>query len=131
LLADSGKTYIIYGFAENNPESGSNEIRRGIMSLRIIAEDITELGKIALVISRALENGDASAEAVNGWSSDFTLDSQKPFLGIRFTSTEVIYSEAGEAPDSEGGPVPGIVNIAYRYVTHQEVELPWTGGLWN
>lgn len=134
LLSDAAKTYMIYGYAENNPESGLREIRRGIFSLRVVAHGqnaFAQLGEITTTISRALDRGDASAENVNIWSSNFVVGSDKPFVGIRFTSVDVIYTEGGDAPETEGGPVPGIINIAYRYVTHQNVILPATGGLWS
>lgn len=128
MLADSGKTYMIYGFAEVNGEAGLREIRRGVFSLRIMARGFGELGEITAVVSRALERGDASAENVNLWSSGYGTGS--PLVGIRFTNIEVTYTEGGDAADSEGGPVPGLINVSYRCVVNHEVTLPYTGGLW-
>lgn len=119
-LADSGKSYIIYGFAENQG-AGLEQIRNGAFTLRIIAKTFAELGEITTTIARGFENRDRSAAAVNQWSSQFGSPAF-PLVGIRFTSLECGYIEGPEPTETEGGPVECVMNIGYQYVTHQEVK---------
>lgn len=127
-LADSGKSYIIYGWAEH-PDP-NYEIRRGTFSMRVIGRTFGELGHIINILTRAFEAGDQSAEHVNLWSSSFN-DNQ--LVGIRFTNLDIGYVEGGSAPEQEGGPSEGLVNVSYRYITHQTIQLPEDslGGLWT
>lgn len=117
-LQDSGKSYLIYGYAEQTP-TRLPEMRRGTFSLRIIARDFGDLGWITNVIIRAFENSQFAAENINLWSSQFT---DGELVGIRFTSAEVSYVEGGSAPDTESGPSEGLVNIAFQYITQQDVK---------
>lgn len=121
-LADAGQTYFVYGFAES--QSGPfHEIRRGIFSLRYSTQDFSTVGEITTTISRAFENPDDASKNVNAWSSYYGDDAASdPFIGIRFTSLEVTYTEGGEPPDTEGGPIEGIINIGYNYISQQAVK---------
>jgi hypothetical protein len=116
-LVDSGKSYLVYGWAEQS-SGRTPEICRGTFSLRIIARSFGELGWIMNTIIRAFDHIDIT-DSLNDWSSDF---SQQSLVGIRFTNLEVTYAEGGNAPTSEGGPTEGLVNIAYNYISHQPVK---------
>jgi len=129
-LEQSGQTYFVYGFAES--QSGPfQEIKRGIFSLRYSTQNFSTVGEITTTISRAFENSDHASKQVNLWSSNYGGDSvtdplrgsaDNPFIGIRFTSLEVTYTEGGEPPDSEGAPIEGIINIGYNYISLQTVK---------
>lgn len=115
-LEGSGKTYLVYGFADfaNNK---SYEIRKGSIAYRVVSPSVAELGEVTTTISRALEMGDISARYVNGWSSKY----QGGVLnGIRFTNIEVTMSDNPEPSETEGGPLEGLINISYEYISTQE-----------
>lgn len=126
-VADSGKSYIIYGYSETDG-SGPEQIRSGVISFRVIAGTSNELGQIINVIASTFESRDVATEAVNRWSSSFSGGALK---GIRFTEVFTTYVEGGEAADTEGGRVDGVVNVTYRYVTDYKPTLPISGGLWS
>ncbi len=126
MLEGSGKAYIVYGYAENNTES-DYEIRRGSISLRIVASSFGEIGSIVSTISRALENEDRSAENVNLWSTS-ALNGQ--LRGIRLTTIDSIFVETGEPPEKEGDTIDCIMTISFKYISRQTVILPVDGGLW-
>jgi hypothetical protein len=126
-VADSGKAYIIYGYSEN--ESGNlDQIRRGVFSARIMAPTFGELVEISNVLGTTFESRDIATEAVNQWSSAYANGA---LTGIRFTKLITSYIEGGEASDTEGGPVDGVVNISYEYVTNLKTQLPAYTGLWS
>lgn len=130
-LEGKGLPYLIYGYAENW-SGGLREIRNGVFSLRITgSRSFAELGDITTVISRAFEEGDLSAANVNLFSSSFTVDGDKPFVGIRFTSLDTSYIEGGIPADDEGGPIEAVVSIDYRYITLQEVKVFNSAGNWS
>ena len=117
-VADSGQTYLIYGFSD--VEGGRvSEVRRGSVSFRIISSSIAELGEITTTISRAFDLEDRSARAVNEWSGQYQ---NGIFRGIRFTSIKSSYIDTPEPDEKEGGPVEGIIMVTYSYVTEQEAK---------
>lgn len=122
-LAEEGRPYIIYGYAEQFT-TGMPEVRTGTLSLRITAGTYSELGEIMTTIARTFEELDVSASHVNEWSSN-----NQSFVGIRFTSVSTTYVSADTAPDAEGGMYDGTVNITYRYVSHQQVKQ-YSNGTW-
>lgn len=128
-VANSGKAYAIYGYAENDSRN-LEQVREGVFSLRIIAPTFSQLGDISNAVARAFESSDVATEAVNNFSTDYT---NSALVGIRFTHTKVTYVEGGEAGETEGGPMDGVVNIAYRYVNSLPIPVPNTarGGLWS
>lgn len=111
-VADSGKPYAIYGYAENESRQ-LEQIREGVLSLRVIAPKFSQVGHITNTVSRAFESSDVATEAVNIFSSDFSSQSLE---GIRFTHLKTIHVEGGEPADSEAGPVDAMVTIAFRYI---------------
>jgi hypothetical protein len=115
-VADAQKTYVIYGYSDNN-DPRSYEIRRGVVAFNVKARSFSELGQITNALSRAFENCDISAAQVNAWSSLFP---DNPFHGIRFTTLETIYVEGGFPEKSEGGPLHGLVNVSYEVIINDE-----------
>lgn len=111
-IADAQKTYIIYGYSENN-DARNYEVRRGVVAFNIKARRIGQLGEITNTLSRAFENCDISAAQVNAWSSAYTGNI---FHGIRFGTIETIYVEGGIPETDEGGPLHGLVNVAYEAI---------------
>ncbi len=128
-VADTNKTYAIYGYAENDNRS-SEQIREGIFTLRIIAPTFSELGQFTNVMSNAFESTDIATEAVNNFSSRYPNEA---LIGITFKYVKVTYVEGGEASTDEGGPMDGVVNVAYRYINHLETPIVNSarGGLWS
>lgn len=127
VLADTGKPYIIYGYAEMDARK-SDLNRRGVLSLRIVAPTTAELTSISNILASVFEDRDRATEAVNRWSSTMPA-----LIGIRFTETRVTFVERGEPAESEGGPVNTVVNISYEYITDLQITLPGVarGGLWT
>lgn len=128
-VSDAQKTYLIYGYSENN-DPRLYELKRGTVSFRIKARLFGELGQITNALSRAFENCDISAYQVNQWASS---NPDKIFKNIRFTSIEVVYVEGGSPEDSEGGPTDAVLNVAYECVIHDDTfTLPNNAdtGLW-
>ena len=117
-VANSGKTYIIYGYGENLA-GDLNVVKNGAFSLRIVSDSTTEIGEITTTISRALDDEDVSAQNVNSWSNEYM---NGVFVGIRFTTLNVSYVSSPEPPDTEGGRGYGIMNVSYRYITHQKAK---------
>lgn len=127
-VADSQMAYAIYGYSEN--DAPFEQIREGVFSLRVIAPKFAQLGHIINTVARAFESSDISTEAVNRYSSKFPNGALE---GIRFTRTKTTYIEGGEAGESEGGPMDGVVNITYRYINRLEIPVVNSakGGLWS
>lgn len=123
---DSGMPYLIYGYSENFT-NGIRQIRQGVMSFRISARTVSELGEITNVLARAFENGDDSAANINLWSSKYN---NKQLVGIRFGATDVTYIES-TPPETEGGTYQGVINISYRYITSQTVKTYQPNGTWQ
>jgi len=124
-LRDSGKTYLIYGFIEDEPRM--SVLRRGMISFRIVSTTFAELSEIIGVLTSAFEIEDYAAANINQWSTEY----QGGLLqGTRFTSACVTYVEAADAEELEGGPITGTVNIDYRYVAERPVKLYQSGGTW-
>lgn len=115
-ISDSGKTYIVYGYSDVEGTRVS-EIRRGTISFRVISSSFAEVGEITTTISRAFDLEDESARNVNEWSSRYP---NGVFNGIRFCSIKSSYVDSPEPPETEGGPVEGVIMISYSYITKQE-----------
>lgn len=116
-LADTGSSYIIYGWSETMTTNLA-EHRRGVFSMRIIAKTSDEVTEILNTISVAFQDENASAESVNWFSTNFPVDLE----GIRFTNLSPTYIESAGPPTTEGGRQEGVISIAYRYVTNQDVK---------
>jgi hypothetical protein len=128
-VADSHKAYAIYGYAENESRA-LEQIRDGIFSIRVVAPTYAQLGQILSTIGRGFESSDVATEAVNRYSTQYP---NQALTGIRFLQAKTSYMEGGEAPETEGGPLNGVVNIAYRYVNNLTIPVPAVaaGGLWS
>jgi hypothetical protein len=124
---DSGKAYIIYGWAENE-ESNVEGIKRGNLAFRIIAEDSNQLSYITSILSKGLCGEDVAAESVNWWSSSYQ---DADFIGIRFTWIDTILIESADPAIAEGGQVEGNVMVGYRYVSSQHVKTYKPGAKLN
>lgn len=116
-LADSGKSYFIYGYTENY--RNNFPIRNGAFSLRIVGRDFNELSHITNVLNVAFEDCDLAAANVNSWSSDFAPADLK---GITFTSVELAYVDGGSPGEAEGAKSEGIVTLNYEYKNLQTVK---------
>jgi hypothetical protein len=130
-IADAEKTYIIYGYSENN-DARIPEMRRGSLVFRIKARTFHELGPITNALTRAFEGLDIPASRINMWKSkDEYADA---FKNINFKTTDAIYVEGGYPEDVEGGPLIGALHITYSCtVDDPSFVLPVnaSGGLWN
>lgn len=113
-LRDSGETYILYGFAEN--EQGNLSVHHtGTFAMRIIAKNFAEMSTLIRILQGAFEVEDWAAQNVNTWTF------RRPgFDGIRFTSICVSYVEAADASTTEGGNMEGALNLRYRYVIEEQ-----------
>lgn len=111
-IADAQQTYLVYGYSENN-DPRMVEIRRGIVAFNIKARHFGEVGQITNALTRAFENKDISAAQINAWKATYP---NNIFRNIRFTQTETLYIEGGLPEDTEGGPLHGLVNIAYEVI---------------
>lgn len=118
-LANSGKTYIIYGYGENTGGT-LNEIKNGAFGLRIVSDSTTEIGEITTTISQSLDKEDRSAANINAWISQYMNGALK---GIKFTWLNVSYISSPEPPDTEGGKGYGIMSVSYRVITHQKAKV--------
>lgn len=129
-VSESGMTYAIYGYAENESAGDNNQIRYGTFSLRVIGKTYAELTQLINVISLAFESTDIATEALNRFSSRYPGAALE---GIRFTFAKTSYIEGGEAAETEGGPVDGIVNVSYRYINRIQTPVLESikGGLWT
>ena len=116
-LRDSGKAYIIYGWSENE-ERGDDEVQRGNVAFRIIAEDTNQLSHITSVLARGMNEEDQTANSVNWWSTNYT---GADLVGIRFTWIKTVLVESADPASEEGGQVEGNVMVGYRYVSSQRV----------
>ena len=116
-LRDSEKAYIIYGWSEND-ERGDEEVSRGNVAFRIIAEDTNQLSHITSVLSKGMDNEDETANSVNHWSTNYN---DADLVGIRFTWIKTVLIESADPASEEGGEVEGNVMVGYRYVSSQEV----------
>lgn len=129
IIADARKPYIIYGYSEQE-STRIEQIRRGAFVARIIAPDFGQLTQIINTIAAAFESTDIATEGLNTFASIYP---DNRLVGIRFTKAKLGYLEGGEPPESEGGPVEGIVNISYEYISSLEIPVPASvknSGLW-
>jgi hypothetical protein len=127
-LSDAGKSYIIYGYAENEATI-VDEIRRGTFAARVIARNTNELDRIISIISRAFESPNIATEGLNRFSTAYANDA---LIGIRFTYAKTGHTEGFNASPAESGPVEGMLTITYRYINHLPTPVPEgiSGGLW-
>ena len=109
-IADAQKTYIIYGYGEND-DPRMPEMRRGSMVFNIKARRFGELGPITNVLTRAFEGLDIPAARINYWKGKNANASA--FANINFKTTSAVYVEGGYPEESEGGPLMGMVHITY------------------
>jgi hypothetical protein len=128
-VAGENKPYAIYGYAENNAYP-LDQIREGVFSLRVMSPDFGTLTQIINTVGVAFESADIATEAVNRFSAQHM---NGVFVGMRFTFLKTSYIEGGEAAQTEGGPVDGVVNITYKYINHLPIPIPVSaqGGLWT
>lgn len=123
LLANSKKTYVIFGWIENEPNDGYHRV--GTISFRIIGQTLAELLEIANVLYDTFEFEDWAAYDINRWSSAQPAFARDGNGGIRFTSVCSSYMEIGDPESIEGGPVEGVVNLRYMYIReHSPITLP-------
>jgi hypothetical protein len=125
-LRDSGKTYLIYGFIEQEPRMSLHH--RGSISYRIVAPKFANLTEIISVLVSGFEIEDQAAANINLWTSSSINNGL--FIGVRFTSCCVTYVEAADAQDAEGGPIEGLVNIRFDYVADKPVKTFAPNGTW-
>lgn len=133
---ESDKPYIIYAYSES-PGNRSFQQKAGTFALRFVvpkpadgASQITPLNRMVNTVAQAFQDFDIATEAVNFWSSNFGTGE---FVGIRFTHLETSYVEQAEPAETEGGPIDGIVNIAYKCIinTPTPVVNSVPTGLWT
>lgn len=123
-LRDSGVTYILYGFAEN--ETGALSVHHtGQFAMRIIAKSFNDFTTIARIFTSAFELEDEAAQNINWWSS-----SKSGYDGIMFTSVCVSFMEAADAETTEGGKMEGVVSLRYRYLMEAPVKK-FDGSGWS
>lgn len=123
-LADSGQTYILYGFAEQE-QGGLPQLRTGSFAMRLISKNFAELSQLVRIISGAFETEDWAAESVNAWT-----DGKTGFDGIRFTSVCTTYMEAADAETHEGSTMEGVINLKYKYVIESGTKVYKGNGVW-
>lgn len=128
-LSDSGKSYIIYGFAESESRP-LTEHHTGTFTMRILARNFAEFSQISNIVSKAFESDTDSAMSVNAWSSDFEQNEVKPFIGIRFTALNTTYIEGADPTPREGDRIEGLVNVRYRYIMNLPLKTYQTTGQW-
>lgn len=109
-LRDSGQTYILYGFAENEANK-LEPLHTGTFAMRIISKDFSELSYLMRMFGAAFELENESANSVNLWS--YQRDAMR---GMRFTNLCVTFTQAADASTTEGGYIEGQVNIKYQYI---------------
>lgn len=116
-LRDSGETYILYGFAEN--ENGRLPVlHTGMFAMRIIAKNFAEMTSLIRILQGTFELEDEAAQNVNWWTTG-----KSGYDGIMFTSVCVANVEASDAETNEGGRQEGMVSLRYRYLVETPVKI--------
>lgn len=128
-LSDAGKSYAIYGYAENE-SLDVDAIRRGTFAFRVIATNTGQLDRIQAIVGRAFEDCDIATEGLNRFSTQFGTGE---LVGIRFTYAKTAYIANAEPSENESGPVEGVITISYSYINNLPIPIPSsaTGGLWT
>lgn len=127
-LSQFAGPHIIY-VHNQSPNDGARS--HGGMTIVIADNNFRHLVKTMNIIKHALDRSDESARDVNHFSSNHTVGSTKPFLGLRFGTIRTVYTEGPEPPETEGGRNSAAIDIDYEFYTDYSVNtLPpsWAMG---
>ncbi len=111
------KPFIVYGAAED-ASSDNGTIRSGTLVYAIYSDSVGDINKIQNILVTAFEERDVSARRINTWTSK-----NSALIGVRFTTTNVAFSEAAGPADQEGGREVGTLTLRYSCVTNYVVDL--------
>ncbi len=114
--------YIVYGFSDDM--TGEHWARSGgAITFAIYDQNFRNLTTTLNVLRAALERQDETARDVNNFSTKFdpTGDEKFPYLGIRFGTIELAFSEGGTPEETEGGSQSAVVNARYEYYADYDV----------
>jgi hypothetical protein len=118
--------HIIYGYAV-----ASSGIfyphNRGSVTFAVYDDNFRRLTKTMNILQAAFERQDDTARDINNFTTNFTtsldLDNnpRKPFVGMRFGSVWVGFTEGGTPETSEGGRQSALINISFNYFVDYDV----------
>lgn len=108
--------------------------KRGSMSLAIYNKNFRELTSILNTLHAVFDREDEAARNINEWSSTIPQ-----YIGIRFGTVSVGFSDGPAPEETEGGNQNAIFNIRFEYYvdhdvkTFQPVFTPGVGysGVWD
>lgn len=122
-LTDFDQPYIVYGYTldadADMPECGS-----GSLSFVIYSTKARDIGQIVTVLKHTFERLDNSASDLNNFTTNYVPASggDHIYLGMRFGSINVPYSEISSPAETEGGRESGVVNIRFEYYVDYDID---------
>jgi hypothetical protein len=108
--------HIVYGFADD--ATGSLHARNsGSMTFAIYDDNFRRLGKTMNILKTAFERQDEAAADVNIYTSTIPQ-----FIGIRFGTIDIGFTEGGTPEELEGGRQTALINLRYEYYVDYDVK---------
>jgi hypothetical protein len=116
-FANSGKPYIIWGYASDPTYTGEHYRQRGTMSFLIYSNKFNELQQIMTILHTTFNREDDAASDINAFTSTIPQ-----FIGIRFGTVSVGFMEGPAPEETEGGRQSALLNIRYEYYVDYSIK---------
>lgn len=116
-LEQFNKPFLVYGYALIPTEFERDFCQRGSMSFAIYGTNFRDITKIVNILFTAFNREDRAAADVNEYTS--TIPS---FVGIRFGTIYIGFSEGPSPEETEGGRQSAIINVRFEYYVNYDVE---------
>lgn len=94
----------------------------GSMTMSISDTNARRLMKTVNILRVALDREDDSATDINNFTTNYSIDSEFPFHGMRFGYLRMAFSEGPSAADTEGGRNYASFSAEYEYYVDYEVQ---------
>lgn len=107
--------HIVYGFADD--ATGDLHARNsGSLTFAIYDDNFRRLSKTMNILKSAFERQDQAATDVNRYTSTIPQ-----FIGIRFGTIDIGFTEGGTPEDTEGGRQTALINLRYEYYVEYDI----------
>ena len=113
-----GKPHFIY-VHNHSPNDGARST--GGMTIVIADNNFRHLSNTMNIIKTALDRSDETARDINKFSSEHSVSTTKPFVGLRFGWVKTAFTEGPTPSETEGGWDSATIDLDYEYYTDYDV----------
>lgn len=113
-LQDSGKSYLVYAYAEEN-FGDLTPLKSCTATYAVFGTKAIHTNNIIQLLSLALSREESASNVMNWARHEENPKSEQFKGGVNIVSVEVLGSESAMPPDEEGGLTDGYIVIRYRY----------------